>query len=124
MIDHLLESGTDIKSTNELSDIISKDMKNYRFKFCGSITIYSFLEGIGIFNDHWEHCESRNPNIEKTVNGHFIGLSVSHDFYFVSPKKRDSYHIYVIFMLTLIFQLVSFYIRRYLIYQSLKPGFC
>ena len=67
---------------------------------------------------------SRNPNIEKTVNGHFIGLSVSHDFYFVNPKKRDSYHIYVIFMLTLIFQLVSFYIRRYLIYQSLKPGFC
>ena len=44
MIDHLLESGTDIKSTNELSDIISKDMKNYGFKFCGSITIYSFLE--------------------------------------------------------------------------------
>ena len=67
---------------------------------------------------------SRNPNIEKTVNGHFIGLSVSHDFYFVNPKKRDSYHIYVIFMLTLIFQLVSFYIRRYLIYRSLKPGFC
>ena len=67
---------------------------------------------------------SRNPNIEKTVNGHFIGLSVSHDFYFVSPKKHDSYHIYVIFMLTLIFQLVSFYIRRYLIYRSLKPGFC
>ena len=47
---------------------------------------------------------SRNPNIEKTVNGHFIGLSVSHDFYFVNPKKRDSYHIYVIFMLTLIFR--------------------
>ena len=67
---------------------------------------------------------SRNPNIEKTVNGHFIGLSVSHDFYFVNPKKRDSYHIYVIFMLTLIFQLVSFYIRRYLIYRSPKPGFC
>ena len=52
---------------------------------------------------------SRNPNIEKTVNGHFIGLSVSHDFYFVNPKKRDSYHIYVIFMLTLIFQLVNQY---------------
>ena len=76
MIDHPLESGTDIKSTNELSDIISKDMKNYRFKFCGLITIYSFLEGIGIFNDHWEYCEfrqrktldctnSRNPNIGK-----------------------------------------------------------
>ena len=59
MIDHPLESGTDIKSTNELSDNINKDMKNYGFKFCGSITIYSFWEGIGIFNDHWEHCEFR-----------------------------------------------------------------
>lgn len=67
---------------------------------------------------------SRNPNIEKTVNGHFIGLSVSHDFYFVNSKKCDSYHIYVIFMLTLIFQLVSFYIQQYLIYRSPKPGFC
>ena len=56
MTEHHLESETDIKLTNELSDIINKDTKNYRFKFCDSITIYSFLGGIGVFNDHWKYC--------------------------------------------------------------------
>ena len=59
IIDHHLKNGEDMPARNELSDAICKDMKQKGFKFIGSITIYSFLQGIGIVNDHWEYCEYR-----------------------------------------------------------------
>lgn len=43
-------------SHNELSDRISKDLKNRGMKFVGSIIIYSYLQAIGIINDHEESC--------------------------------------------------------------------
>lgn len=39
-------------TSNELSDTISKDMKKRGFKYVGTVTIYSHLQGIGIINDH------------------------------------------------------------------------
>ncbi|MBF0715314.1 DNA-3-methyladenine glycosylase I [Gemelliphila palaticanis] len=47
---------SDIKSKNFLSDIISKDMKKRGFKFVGSTTIYSYLQAIGVINDHLVDC--------------------------------------------------------------------
>ena len=44
---------------DELSDEISKDLKKRGFKFIGSTTIYSYLQGIGVINDHWEYCDYR-----------------------------------------------------------------
>ncbi len=44
------------KTTNELSDLISKDLKKRGMKFVGSITIYSFLQAIGIINSHSDEC--------------------------------------------------------------------
>lgn len=41
---------------NDLSDTISKDMKKRGFKYVGTITIYSHLQGIGIINDHLDYC--------------------------------------------------------------------
>lgn len=41
---------------NELSDRISKDLKCRGMKFVGSIIIYSYLQAIGIINDHEEGC--------------------------------------------------------------------
>ncbi|OEJ14683.1 DNA-3-methyladenine glycosylase [Brachyspira hampsonii] len=46
-----------LPAKNELSDIISKDMIKKGFKFAGSIIIYSYLEAIGIINDHCVNCD-------------------------------------------------------------------
>lgn len=44
------------EARNELSDIISKDLKQKGFKFLGSITVYSYLQSAGIINDHSADC--------------------------------------------------------------------
>ncbi len=41
---------------NELSDKVSKDLKKRGFKFMGSVTTYSYLEAIGIMNNHANYC--------------------------------------------------------------------
>ena len=46
----------DMPAKTELSDKISKDMKKLGFKFIGSTIIYSYLQAIGIVNDHIESC--------------------------------------------------------------------
>lgn len=43
-------------SKNELSDSVSKDLKKRGFKFMGSITTYSYLEAIGVMNNHSLNC--------------------------------------------------------------------
>ena len=45
-----------LKTTSELSDTISKDLKNRGMKFVGSTIIYSYLQAIGIINDHELNC--------------------------------------------------------------------
>ena len=44
------------KTTNELSDTISKDLINRGMKFVGSTIIYSFLQAIGIIYSHERAC--------------------------------------------------------------------
>ncbi len=44
------------KTTNELSDIISKDLQKKGMKFVGSIVIYSYLQAIGIIYSHDKDC--------------------------------------------------------------------
>lgn len=41
---------------NELSDEIAADLKKRGFKFLGSTLIYSYLQGVGIINDHTPDC--------------------------------------------------------------------
>lgn len=45
------------KTTSELSDRVSKDLKKRGMKFVGSTIIYSYLQAIGIINDHELECE-------------------------------------------------------------------
>jgi DNA-3-methyladenine glycosylase I len=49
----------DMPAKTELSDRISKDMKQLGFKFVGSTIVYSFLQSIGVVNDHLKACEFR-----------------------------------------------------------------
>lgn len=45
-----------ILTKSNLSDIITKDLKNRGMKFIGSTIIYSYLQSIGIINDHELDC--------------------------------------------------------------------
>ena len=44
------------RTTNHISDIISKDLYKRGMRFVGSITIYSYLQAIGIIIDHDKNC--------------------------------------------------------------------
>jgi DNA-3-methyladenine glycosylase I len=46
-------------ATSPLSDKISRDMKKAGFKFVGSTIIYSYLQAIGVINDHMPWCNFR-----------------------------------------------------------------
>ena len=44
------------KTTNELSDAISEDLKKRGMSFVGSVIIYSYLQAIGVIYSHDEAC--------------------------------------------------------------------
>ena len=46
-------------TTSPLSDEISKDLSKRGMKFVGSTIIYSYLQAIGIINDHTKDCDMR-----------------------------------------------------------------
>lgn len=58
-IDHHFKVESDMPAKNELSTEISKAMKKAGFKFVGPTTIYSFLQAVGLINDHIEDCDFR-----------------------------------------------------------------
>ena len=49
----------EIITSNELSDTISKDLKRRGMSFVGTTIIYSYLQAIGIVNDHETTCDYR-----------------------------------------------------------------
>jgi DNA-3-methyladenine glycosylase I len=53
------ERQNDMPATSELSDRISRDMKKLGFTFVGSTIIYSYLQAVGIVNDHMTWCGFR-----------------------------------------------------------------
>ena len=59
VIDHHLKRMEDMPATSELSERVSKDLKKRGFRFVGPTIIYSYLQGIGIYNDHLENCDFR-----------------------------------------------------------------
>jgi len=46
----------EMPATTAISDKISKDLKKMGFKFVGSTIIYSFMQAIGMVNDHLTNC--------------------------------------------------------------------
>jgi len=46
----------DLPATTPLSDKISKDLKNMGFQFVGSTIMYSFMQAVGMVNDHIQSC--------------------------------------------------------------------
>ncbi len=53
----IIKNKTDnIPAKNELSDKISKDLKKRGMKYTGSVIIYSYLQAIGVVDDHETSC--------------------------------------------------------------------
>ncbi|WBW99155.1 DNA-3-methyladenine glycosylase I [Oceanirhabdus sp. W0125-5] len=55
-----LKDISELPAMTELSDVIAKDLKKRGFKFLGSITVYSYMQAVGLVNDHIIGCCSRD----------------------------------------------------------------
>ncbi|MDE6284955.1 MAG: DNA-3-methyladenine glycosylase I [Bacilli bacterium] len=53
---HQVVQSKEFRTTSPLSDEISKDLKKRGMSFVGSTIIYSYLQAIGVLNDHDEDC--------------------------------------------------------------------
>jgi DNA-3-methyladenine glycosylase I len=49
----------DLPATSELSDGVAKDLKRRGFTFVGSTIVYSFLQAVGVVDDHLVTCPSK-----------------------------------------------------------------
>lgn len=56
------ESEGQVPAQTTLSEQISKDLKKRNFKFIGPVTIYSFMQAIGMVNDHIRTCPYHSVN--------------------------------------------------------------
>jgi DNA-3-methyladenine glycosylase I len=53
----MVNQNDDLPATSDLSIRISKDLKAMGFKFVGPTIIYSFMQAIGMVNDHINGCD-------------------------------------------------------------------
>ena len=58
-IDNRVRTIKNIPIKNEISNLVSFDLKKRGFKFIGSVIVYSYLQSIGVFNDHHINCSFR-----------------------------------------------------------------
>lgn len=56
-INNSFKTREEVPTKSELSDTISKDLKKRGFNFVGSTIIYSYLQAVGILNDHLITCD-------------------------------------------------------------------
>lgn len=59
VIDHHLKTIADMPARSELSGTVSKDLKRRGFQFVGPTIVYSYLQGVGVINDHLDSCDFR-----------------------------------------------------------------
>lgn len=55
-----IKDESEVLASSELSTQISKDLKKMGFKFVGPVTIYSWLQAIGIIDDHRNDCNFKS----------------------------------------------------------------
>jgi len=51
----------DVPSSTPVSDALSKDLRRRGFAFVGTTICYSFMQAVGMVNDHLESCFRRRP---------------------------------------------------------------
>lgn len=52
-----LENQADMPASTPLSDQISADLKKMGFRFVGSVIVYSFMQAVGMVDDHMAWCD-------------------------------------------------------------------
>ena len=62
-VDHRLVSEEHMPAKDALSEAVSKDLKKRGFTFVGPVIVYSYIQGIGLINDHIVHCSFRQESI-------------------------------------------------------------
>ena len=56
VVRYLTSGQEEILTRSPLSDAVAKDLKKRGFSYVGTVIIYSYLQGIGVINDHHEDC--------------------------------------------------------------------
>ena len=51
----------DLPARTDLSDRVGKDLKHRGFTFVGSTIVYSFLQSVGVVDDHLVSCPCKGP---------------------------------------------------------------
>ena len=46
----------EVITTSPVSDALSRDLRKRGMKYMGSVTVYSYLQAVGLVNDHEPHC--------------------------------------------------------------------
>lgn len=63
----VINNNDKFNTTTPLSDEISKDLQRRGMKFVGSTIIYSYLQAIGVINDHELECYCRKNDNKKLM---------------------------------------------------------
>ena len=63
----ILNKSQEIVTRNEISDRLGKDLKKLGFKFVGSVIVYSFMQAVGMINDHGKNCKFKLTNSLKPL---------------------------------------------------------
>ena len=50
------------KTSSELSDAISKDLKKHGMKFVGTTVVYAYLQAVGVIRSHEKGCFCRQED--------------------------------------------------------------
>lgn len=58
-VDHHLARQDEMPAQSELSERVSRDLRRRGFRFVGPVITYSYLQAIGVINDHVEGCDFR-----------------------------------------------------------------
>jgi DNA-3-methyladenine glycosylase I len=53
----------DVPAHSELSDRLARDLKRRGFTFVGTTIVYSFLQAVGVIDDHLVSCSSKRPAV-------------------------------------------------------------
>ncbi|MDD3336906.1 MAG: DNA-3-methyladenine glycosylase I [Eubacteriales bacterium] len=53
-----------VQTTSPLSDVMAKDLKRRGMKYMGSVTLYSYLQAVGVVNDHEPGCFLANEEAQ------------------------------------------------------------
>jgi DNA-3-methyladenine glycosylase I len=63
LVNHPHDLG-ELPARTDLSDRISKDLKNRGFTFVGSTIVYSLLQSVGVVDDHVEWCSAKRTRLD------------------------------------------------------------